>query len=103
LKEKQEFIKKFCIKYNLNSDEKISYMDLVTEIGELGKELIKGTDYGNKDFEKTNNLESEIGDTIFSLICLCNRLDIDMDKALDNVIQKYINRFAKKGDIGSGN
>jgi len=40
LKEKQEFIKKFCIKYNLNSDEKISYMDLVTEIGELGKELI---------------------------------------------------------------
>ena len=102
MKEKQELIKEFCIKYNLHSDEKISYMDLVTEIGELGKEIIKGTDYGTKKFEKTNNLEIEIGDSIFSLICLCNRLDIDMNTALDSVIQKYTERFEKKGDIGSG-
>ena len=103
MKEKQDLLKDFCNKYNLHSDEKISYMDLVKEIGELGKEIIKGTDYGTKQFEKTNNLESEIGDSIFSLICLCNRLDIDMDKALEVVIQKYIDRFDKKGDIGSGN
>ena len=103
MNEKQKSIKEFCSKYNLYSDEKISYMDLVTEIGELGKEIIKGTDYGIKQFDKTDNLESEIGDSIFSLICLCNRLDIDMKKALDSVIQKYTNRFEKKGDIGSGN
>ena len=62
MKEKQELIKEFCHKYNLYLDKKISYMDLVTEIGELGKEIIKGTDYGTKQFEKTDNLESEIGD-----------------------------------------
>ena len=59
-------------------------------------------EYGKKDFSITDNAESEIGDVLFSLICVSNALNIDMKKALDGVLDKYNNRFSKKGNIGSG-
>ena len=46
-------------------------------------------------------MESEIGDTLFSLICIANSLNIDLRTALMNVMVKYQKRFAEKGNVGS--
>ena len=59
LEEMQELVSKLVNKYNLETIPEIRYIDLTSEIGELGKELLKGTNYGKQEFEKTDNLESE--------------------------------------------
>ena len=98
----QEKVYELIEKYNLESSVEIRFIDLISELGELGKEILKGNDYGKKDFFITENLESEIGDTFFSLICIANGLNIDLQNALDNVLNKYENRFSNNGNIGSG-
>ncbi len=98
----QEKVDELIKKYNLESSVEIRFIDLISELGELGKEVLKGNDYGKKDFCNTENLESEMGDTFFSLICVANVLNIDLQNALDNVLRKYENRFSNNGNIGSG-
>ena len=101
MKELQEEVLKFTQKYNLNGSPEVRYIDLTSEVGEIGKELLIGNNYGEKQFTKTENLESEIGDTLFSLICLSNEVNVDIEKALKVVIKKYENRFDKAGTVGS--
>ena len=98
----QEKVNELIKRYNLESPVEIRFIDLVSEVGELGKEILKGNEYGKKDFCNTENLESEIGDTFFSLICVANGLNINLQNALDNVLNKYENRFSNNGSIGSG-
>lgn len=77
------------------------YMDLVSEIGELGKELVKGSDYGTKLFSQTDKTADEMGDCLFSLLALCCELGIDADTALDDALNKYEARRAATGQISS--
>lgn len=102
MKEIQEEVNEIIKKYDLESSTEIRFIDLVSETGELGKEILKGNNYGKKEFSKTDNLQSEIGDVLFSLICIANGLNIDLKAALDGVITKYNARFSEKGNIGSG-
>ncbi len=98
----QETVVKFIEKYNLSCDEKIRYMDLVSEVGELGKEIIKGCEYGKQQYTKTPNSENELGDCLFSLFALCYEMNIDAKSALDKALAKYEKRFNLKGEISSG-
>lgn len=102
MKDIQEKVNNIIKKYDLESSTEIRFIDLVSELGELGKEILKGNDYGKKIFYNTENLESEFGDVFFSLICIANSLNMDLEKALDSVLKKYEERFSNKGNIGSG-
>ncbi len=97
----QKLVNELTQKYDLKSNHEIRYMDLVSEIGELGKELIKGCAYGAKPYENSSEIELEIGDCLFSLIALSSELGIDIETALNKVILKYTERFELKGNIGS--
>ena len=101
MKEIQEKVNKMVKKYNLESSIEIRFIDLVSEVGELGKEILKGNDYGKRKFQNTYNLESEFGDVLFSLTCIANSLNIDLKNDLDVALKKYNDRFSAKGDIGS--
>jgi len=97
----QETVAQMTEKYNLEISPELRYIDLASEVGELGKEILLSTDYGKNQFDATDNLESEIGDTFYSLICIANSLDINLSNALIKVIQKYEKRFFEKGNIES--
>ena len=97
----QKKVNNFNIKYNLGGSVETRFIDLSSEVGELGKEILEGTDYGEKEFEKTGNLESEFGDVLFSLVSAANCAGVDLDVALEGVLRKYENRFNAKGHIGS--
>lgn len=97
----QKIVSKFIENYNLKCGINIRYMDLITEIGELGKEIIMSCDYGKQEHIKTDNLENEMGDCLFSLFALCHELNIDAEKALISSLSKYKERFLSKGEIGS--
>ena len=82
----QDKVKKFCDQHNLSRSSEARFLDIVSELGELAKEILLHTDYGKKTIDHSGRLEEEVGDTIFSLIALSNSLDIDMEVALDKVL-----------------
>ena len=101
MKDIQEKVNGMINKFDLENSVETRFIDLVSEVGELGKEILKGNNYGRKNFSMTNNIESELGDVLFSLVCIANGLNIDLESTLDGVITKYNLRFSKNGNIGS--
>lgn len=97
----QKAVANFIAEYNLNTDVQTRYIDLVSEVGELGKEILTSTDYGKKDFLINAQMVDEVGDCLFSLIALCNEMGVDAQHALNNSIEKYERRFANKGNVNS--
>lgn len=93
----------FLNDYKLRCGINERYIDLSSEVGELGKELLKAADYGKSAFRMTADMEQELGDCLFSLIALSSELGIDPSAALDSALAKYRLRFDKKGCIGSDN
>ena len=77
-------------------------LDIMSELGELGKEILKNTKYGTEDFALSENFVMEYGDVLYSLLSLANETGIDSEAALDKAIDKYRNRIKAKGDMGSG-
>ena len=96
----QDKVKNFCEQHNLSTSSEARFLDIVSELGEMAKEILLHSDYGKKTIDHSARLEEEVGDTIFSLISLSNSLDIDMEVALDKVLKKYKSRF-NNGSIGS--
>ena len=87
--------------FQLNCGYEARYIDLVSEIGELGKELLKGSDYHKSSLNITANTAEEMGDCLFSIIALCQELSINPESALDLALEKYKQRFVVKQGIGS--
>jgi NTP pyrophosphatase (non-canonical NTP hydrolase) len=77
-------------------------LDLVSEVGEIAKEVLKGSDYGDAPFDPPPGWADELADVFFALACLANATNVDLDKALDGAIAKYRDRLMKRGDPGSG-
>ena len=75
-------------------------LDLSSEVGELAKEVLKSTAYGTKPFTPTASLEEELGDCLFSLLCLSQCLGLEGEAALGKALEKYEKRFAERGTIG---
>lgn len=74
---------------------------LTEEVGELAR--IVNRMYGDKpkkDTENIVNLEEELGDILFSLICMANAENIDLEQAwvrkLEKINIRDNSRFAKK-------
>ena len=62
---------------------------LVEEVGELGR--IYNHRHGDKikkTTEEPDDFESEIGDILYSLLCITNRENIDLDRAMQRAIDK---------------
>jgi NTP pyrophosphatase (non-canonical NTP hydrolase) len=89
--------------FNLNSDVSSRVLDLTSEVGELCKEILKGTNYGSSTFEPTANLELEIGDVMVSLLLLGSSLNLDLDVALEKSLQKMRARVEETGSPSSSN
>ncbi|MCL2376547.1 MAG: hypothetical protein FWC76_04025 [Defluviitaleaceae bacterium] len=87
--------------YNLDAPAMARYADLASEVGELGKELLLGSKYGKEELKITDNTAKEIGDVIFALAMLANKLELDLEKCFETAMEKYRKRFEQAGEIGS--
>ena len=76
-------------------------LDFVSEVGELAKEILKSTDYGRQDFRPIEAWQDELGDVFFSLICLANTTDVNLQDALHAALEKYQMRLENQGEVGS--
>ncbi len=74
---------------------------LAEEVGELAREI--NHIYGpkkKKSTEDTKDLNDEIADIIFTVVCLANSLNLDLDEGFKNAMDKCYgrdkDRFEKK-------
>ena len=75
-------------------------LDLVSEVGELAKNVNESTDYGASDGADVDR--DELGDALFCLLALADELDYDAGVALDEALAKYADRIEETGGAGSG-
>ncbi|WAA09510.1 hypothetical protein [Fervidibacillus albus] len=52
ISEAQRFIKTFTEEKKIDASVDVRIIDLASEVGELSKELLKGTNYGKKNLKK---------------------------------------------------
>lgn len=101
----QNKVNNFNDKMNCHKNPMPAYarlMDIQSELGELSKEYLKGSNYGTKSFEIHDDFILEYGDTLYSMLSLANELGFDAENSLDRVLQKYQDRIDKNGSMDSG-
>ncbi len=102
LRKLQNLVADFVERTGIDTGEPLRMLDVVSEVGELAKEILKSTEYGKKPFRPTAAWNDELGDVMFSLICLANRTNVDLEAAVIQALKKYRHRVESKGDVGSG-
>ncbi|XOB40897.1 MAG: MazG nucleotide pyrophosphohydrolase domain-containing protein [Candidatus Nealsonbacteria bacterium] len=102
MKKIQQRVKEFCKKYDLEYSPEYHLLDTMSELGEVTKEVLKMTDYGKKPLKFKEEIKSELGDVIYSLVTVANSFNVDLEQALEMVLEKYEKRL-KKGGAGSEN
>ena len=95
MNEVQKKVQSFCKKNNLSSSVEHRVLDVVSELGELSKEILKASNYGKSSYVANEKLKLEVGDVLFSLITVANSLDVNLDAALEAVLKKYEKRIEK--------
>lgn len=92
LSQLQAQIQKFVDDNNWDSPPEHRVLDLVSEAGEVAKEVLTITKYGKEPVTKSENLTQELGDTLYSLIVVANKFNVSLEEALSLVLIKYKNR-----------
>lgn len=98
----QQKVAAFVAQHQLEAPVEARLLDLVSEVGEVAKEVLKGSDYGRHPFEAGDEWAAELADALFSLICVANSTGVNLEAALDQVLDKYRQRLTQAGDAGSG-
>lgn len=91
----------FAQKQNLTHAPGVYALDLISEVGEVAKEILLATDYGERPFQARANLAGELGDALYSLCLLATAVSVDLDKALTITLEKYATRQQTTGHVGS--
>ena len=95
MKHIQEKVKIFCNQNKLNASVESRALDIMSEVGELSKEILLSSDYGNKKIELNDKIRLELGDVLFSFVAMANSFDVDLYKCLNQVLEKYQERINK--------
>lgn len=100
LKEVQQYIKDVIeIRGFANQEIEKTMLLLLEEVGELAKSIRKNATNMSIDKNKINNydtIESEVADVFIVLSSVCNKLDIDLYKALKDKEEENIKRIWNK-------
>ena len=85
-----EWIKAYGVRY---FNELTNLAMLMEEVGEVAR--IVARKYGEQSFKKSDKkkeLEEELADVLFVLICIANQTGVDLTKALEKNIKKKTKR-----------
>ena len=97
----QERVAGFARQHGLVHDPATHALDLVSEIGEVAKEVLLASDYGRRAPEFEPQLAGELGDALYSLLALAEACGVDAGRALTAALEKYKHRLSERGKAGS--
>ena len=89
-----EWIKTHGVRY---FNELTNMAILTEEVGEVARIISRR--YGEqseKERDKHKKLDDELADVLFVLMCIANQTGIDLDKALEENLQKKTNRDSER-------
>ena len=81
------------IKADAKMDPISRMLDISSEVGELSKEILKSTKYGEKEFIMTNEFQEEYGDVLYSVLSMGIENGIDVEANINKMIKKMNSRF----------
>lgn len=93
----QDEVRRFVQAHGLEIGIADRLLDVVSELGEVAKEALRATRYGTRCFEKGENWEDELGDVLFSIICMANSSGVNLESALRHSLRKYSERVCAHG------
>lgn len=99
--DEQQQVADFLDRHDLATAPEFRLLDLLSELGEVAKDVNESTGYGADPDEVAVN-EDELGDTLFALLALAEELDVDAGEALDTALAKYESRLETQDDPSSG-
>ncbi|HZY66878.1 MAG TPA: MazG nucleotide pyrophosphohydrolase domain-containing protein [Rubrobacteraceae bacterium] len=99
----QQSVADFVARHGLEAPVPARLLDLSSGVGELSKEYLKSANYGREPFEHPpDGWQGEIGDVLFTAVCLANSTGVNLEAALQRVLNKYKERLHREGGPGSG-
>ncbi len=94
-------LKEFIAQYHLETQPAFSLLDIMSELGEVAKELLKATDYGRRPGSaNAERMREEIGDLMFAVAYLSTLYDVDPEAAMWDSVRKFERRL-QRGGAGS--
>lgn len=93
IKEAQQAVDSWIKQYGVRYFSELTNMAILTEeVGELARVIARK--YGDQSFKKgeKDNIEEEIADVMWVLICLANQTGVDLEEALKKSIGKKTER-----------
>ncbi|MEW6522183.1 MAG: MazG-like family protein [Bacillota bacterium] len=97
----QERVSRLVMAYGLEAPVAERLLDLLSELGEAAKEVLRGSSYGRQQLQLGCNWSGELGDLYFSLLCLANSTGVDLSASLTGAMAKYEARIAGRGSPDS--
>jgi NTP pyrophosphatase (non-canonical NTP hydrolase) len=97
----QRQVTDFARRYDLRYDPATHTLDLVSEVGEVAKEVLLSTDYGRRTLQFRPQLVDELGDALYSLLMLAEACGVDAGGALGATLEKYERRLTERGIAGA--
>ena len=94
-------VHEFVERHGLRRDPATLVLDLTSEVGELAKEVLKGSEYGSRPFAPRPETPGEVGDVLYSTLALADALGLDADQLLRDTLAKYERRLGRAGSAGS--
>ena len=97
LKEAQEQVDQWIKKYGVRYFSELTNMAVLTEeVGELARVMARK--YGDQSFKsgEKDNLEEEIADVLWVLLCIANQTGTDITKAFRNSLEKKTQRDSQR-------
>ncbi|TSA84479.1 hypothetical protein FNU79_10970 [Deinococcus detaillensis] len=79
----------------------IRFQMLVSELGELAKEVIKASAYGTQAFGVTPGFREELGDVLVDLALLSEAANLNLSECADLTLSKMRQRLAEHGRVDS--
>jgi len=93
IEEAQESVDKWIKEYGVRYFNELTNMAVLTEeVGELARVIARK--YGEQSFKEgeKDNLDEELADVLWVVICLANQTGVNLTKALEKSIEKKTER-----------
>ena len=97
----QQQVACFARQHGLLHDPATHALDLTSEVGEIAKEILSATHYGQRAPEFGAELAEEVGDALYGLLALAECCGIDADTSLKTALGKYEQRLRERGTASS--
>jgi NTP pyrophosphatase (non-canonical NTP hydrolase) len=95
-------LQRLVAEFSEKTDSKLSLpyraLDLCAESGELAQAILRDAGYGKREVAKVSEKTvAELGDSIFSLLCMANEMNVDVEEVLRNTLATYEKRWQRGG------